>query len=130
MVFELKFSHKKTMRYLIVEDNRQNYQLLEKMLASYGGIEIVEDGHKAIEAFKTAHMEDDPYVGIFLDIMMLKMDGHEVLRTIRDWEQKKNPDGNPVQIVMTTSISDTDTVLKSYDEGCQHYLLKPLKRMI
>jgi CheY-like chemotaxis protein len=57
--------------------------------------------------------------------MMPGMDGNEVLRKIRDWEKNNLGGGSPVQIVMASSKSDTDTIISSYDDGCQHFFMKP-----
>lgn len=109
------------MKCLIVEDNRQNYQLLQQMLKDYGESEIAENGLEAIRKFETAHSINDPYDVIFLDIMMPELDGSEVLKKIRNWENAHLSDQNRVQIVMASSKSDTDTIVSSFDDGCQHF---------
>lgn len=110
---------------MIVEDNRQDYQLLSRMLMNYGNSDFAENGRDAFEIFKQAQVAEDPYDVIFLDIMMPGIDGNEVLRKIREWENKNLGSGKPVQIVMASSKSDTDTIISSYDDGCQHFFMKP-----
>ncbi|MBU2510081.1 response regulator [bacterium] len=113
------------MKCLIVEDNRQSYELLQKMLEAYGFSDIAENGFEAFDLFKQAHADGEPYDVIFLDIIMPDLDGHEVLRKIRNWEKQNIQDDPPVQVVMASSKSDTDTILSSYDDGCQHFFMKP-----
>ncbi|MCG8339147.1 MAG: response regulator [Proteobacteria bacterium] len=113
------------MKCLIVEDNRQDYQLLSRMLMNYGDSDFAENGQDAFEIFKQARAAEEPYDVIFLDIMMPGMDGNEVLRKIREWEKSNLGNGKPVQIVMASSKSDTDTIITSYDDGCQHFFMKP-----
>ncbi len=113
------------MKSLIVEDNRQNYELLQKLLEPYGLSDIAENGQEAFESFKQAHAEQEPYDVIFLDILMPGIDGNVVLRMIREWEKEHLPDEPKVQVVMASSKSDTDTILASYDDGCQHFFMKP-----
>ncbi len=113
------------MKCLIVEDNRQNYELLQQMLEEYGIINVVENGVDAFEEFKFAHLEQDPYDVIFLDIIMPGIDGKEVLKLIRDWEEGRPDLNHKVQVVMATSKSDTDTIVSSFDDGCQHFFMKP-----
>ncbi len=113
------------MKCLIVEDNRQDSQLLSRMLMTYGNSDFAENGGDAFEIFKQAHAAEEPYDVIFLDIMMPGMDGNEVLRRIREWEKNNLGNGIPVQIVMASSKSDTDTIISSYDDGCQHFFMKP-----
>ena len=117
------------MKILIVEDNPSNFLLLQKLLIRYGDIDNAIDGESAVEKFKTAHQQKQPYDAIFLDIMLPKKDGNEVLNEIRSWEDQNLEENNRVQIAMTTAISDTDTVIKSYSDGCQHYLLKPFNKV-
>lgn len=116
------------MNILIVEDNASNFRLLQKLLVQYGDVDNAIDGESAINKFISAHQNNQPFDAIFLDIIMPKKDGNEVLTEIRSWERQNLETSNKVQIVMTTSITDTDTVMKSYSDGCQHYLLKPYNK--
>ncbi len=113
------------MKCLIVEDNSQDSKLLSRMLKNYGHSDFAENGQDAFETFKQASAAEEPYDVIFLDIMMPGMDGNEVLRKIRQWEKNNLGGEKPVQIVMASSKSDTDTIISSYDDGCQHFFMKP-----
>lgn len=117
------------MKCLIVEDNKQNYDLLQLMLKKYGLSDIAINGEEAIDMFIAAHTEEEPYNIIFLDIMMPGIDGNEVLRNIRNWEEKNLESGGKVQVVMASSKTDTDTILSSYDDGCQHFFMKPYDKV-
>ncbi len=116
------------MKCLIVEDNKQNYDLLQRMLNDYGISRIAVNGVEALTAFKQAHAENDPYDVIFLDIMMPDLNGDEVLRKIRQWEKENTENNDNVQVVMASAKSDTDTIISSYDDGCQHFFIKPYDR--
>ncbi len=116
------------MKCLIVEDNKQNYDLLQRMLNDYGISRIAVNGVEALTAFKQAHAENDPYDIIFLDIMMPDLNGDEVLRKIRQWEKENTENNDNVQVVMASAKSDTDTIISSYDDGCQHFFIKPYDR--
>lgn len=117
------------MKCLIVEDNKTNYELLQKLLQKYGFSVIAENGMEAFDFFKQAHEDGEPYDVVFLDIMMPGMDGNEVLRTIREWEKENGKDQKGVQVVMASSKSDIDTILSSYDDGCQHFFMKPYDKI-
>ncbi|PCI30591.1 MAG: response regulator [SAR324 cluster bacterium] len=116
------------MKFLIVDDNLQNSKLLQGMLHIYGESDIVLSGPEGIKAFQTAHQANNIYTIIFLDIMMPELDGLEVLALLRQFEEE-NHITKPVQVVMATSRSDTETILTSYEEGCQHYFLKPYDKL-
>ncbi|MCP4752457.1 MAG: response regulator [Proteobacteria bacterium] len=99
---------------MIVEDNRQSRKLMKEMLKDYGKSDVAVDGSEAVAAFKHAHLENTPYDVIFLDIMMPGLDGHEVLREIREWEKGNVEGRKEVNIVMVTARSDNDTIISSY----------------
>ena len=113
------------MRYLIAEDNKQDRGLLEKMLSGYGEYDLAGNGQQAFQMFETAHQEGNPYDLIFLDIMMPEIEGDQVLVMIREWEKINLKDNKPVRVVMATSKTDADTIFASYDQNCQHFIMKP-----
>lgn len=117
------------MKILIVEDDLISRRLLQKFLLPYGDCETAVDGLKAITAIEHAFINDQPYDLICLDIMMPQMDGHEVLKKIRDIETQKNIDGNNrVKIIMTTALTDRGNVVQAAKEKCDAYIAKPINK--
>lgn len=116
------------MKCLIVEDNQQNCKLLKQMLSDYVDSDVALDGKEALNSFVKAHENNQPYDLIFLDFVMPEFNGHEVLKEIRQWEQDNLKEQESAKIVMATSKDDTDTVVSSYDLGCQHFFMKPYDR--
>lgn len=115
------------MRMLVVEDDMISRKILKRFLSNYGECDIAVNGIEAIEAFLTAHKENEPFDLICLDIMMPKLDGVSVLKAIRDYEEHKFIEKNKAaKIIMTTALSDKQTVMSSYDIGCDAYAWKPL----
>ena len=76
------------MKTLIVEDEFTSRRLLQKILAAYGECDIAIHGKEALEAFRLARDEREPYDLICLDIMMPEMDGQETLKMIRKTEEE------------------------------------------
>lgn len=119
------------MKILIVEDNPVNYRMLQVLLEQYGDIEIAVNGRAGLAAFERAHQKNSPIELIFLDIVMPEMDGHEVLERIRALERAKGllHEDQQVKVVMSTSQDRTDSVIRSFEAGAQHYFLKPYNAM-
>ena len=58
------------MRALIVEDEFLSRKVLRSFLMTLFEVDIVVNGREAVEAFKLAHTEKNPYDLILMDIMM------------------------------------------------------------
>ena len=104
------------MRILLAEDEKQLSDALVMILKhnSYS-VDVVYDGEEALN-----YIECIDYDAIVLDIMMPKVDGIEVLKTIRDR-------GNTVPVLMLTAKSETDDKVLGLDLGADDYLTKPFE---
>ncbi len=115
------------MKILIVEDDLSSRKFLYKFMCEYGECDITVDGMEGLDAYMIALDEEEPYDLICLDIMMPKVDGVKVLKTIREIEKQRNIIGNnKVKIIMTTALNDVDVVKNSFDSGCEVYAAKPI----
>lgn len=102
------------MKILIAEDDPSLRKILVSLLEkSNYRVDAVGDGLEALE-----YLRADSYDGVILDIMMPKMDGMQVLRTIR---QEKNA----VPVLMLTAKSEIDDKVAGLDLGANDYLTKP-----
>lgn len=117
------------MKFLIVDDDSVARMLIGKYVENYGKSDFAVDGENAFQMFLKAHEENIPYNVIFLDIMMPHVDGHETLQKIRKWEENKKllPE-KMVKVVMTTSLNDPKSILTSFKNGCEEFLVKPLSK--
>lgn len=120
------------MRCLIVEDDFGSRRLLQALLREYGAIDVVVDGREAIEAFRLAWEENNPYDVVFLDIMMPNLDGQEALRRIRATEGEIGiPERDRVKVIMTTALGDPENVVEAfYKGGANGYVVKPIERQV
>ena len=117
------------MKCLIVEDNRQDYQLLSRMLMNYGNSDFAENGIDAFEIFKQAQVAEEPYDVIFLDIMMPGIDGIQTLELIRKYEGKQEFKSlKPSKILMISALDENAYVIKSLKFGCDGYIVKPIEK--
>lgn len=102
------------MRLLLAEDERSLSRAIIAILEKNNySADAVYDGAEALE-----YLEAGNYDGVILDIMMPKMDGIEVLKTLRER-------GNPIPVLMLTARSEIDDKVLGLDSGANDYLTKP-----
>jgi two-component system chemotaxis response regulator CheY len=117
------------MRVLIADDDFISRRLMHRYLEKYAECDLASNGSEAVEAIRLALKDEAPYDLICLDIMMPKLDGKDVLRQVRILENRKGiayPDG--VKIIMTTGISDKESVIALKALQCDAYLVKPISK--
>lgn len=115
------------MKILIVEDDLSSRKFMYKFMSEYGDCDITVDGIEALDAYLLALDENEPYNLVCLDIMMPKVDGVKVLKTIRELEkQRKVEDKKRTKIIMTTALNDVELVQSTFDSGCEAYATKPI----
>jgi two-component system chemotaxis response regulator CheY len=119
------------MRILIAEDDFTARRQLKDILSPYGDCDIVVDGEEAVQAFRLAREEGEPYDLIFMDIMMPNVDGLEAVKLIRAMEKEIGIRGSmEVKIVMVTALDDPKTVINAfYKAGATSYIVKPIQKI-
>jgi two-component system chemotaxis response regulator CheY len=114
------------MKILIVDDEFASQMLLKTILEPYGQCDIAVDGIEALRAFNSS--TDEPYDLILLDIMLPKMDGHQVLKKIREIENARGIFGfDGVKVIMITVLDDLENAKQAYESYCKSYLIKPIR---
>lgn len=118
------------MKILIVEDDFISRRILKDILSPWGDCDIVVDGEEAIQAFKLAREDNEPYDLICMDIMMPNMDGQEALKQIRQIEKEAGVRGSlEVKVIMVTALDDPKTVFRAYYKGgATSYIVKPIEK--
>lgn len=102
------------MRILVVEDTRDMNRLIVKTLTRAGySVDGCFDGEEALDYLAGAQ-----YDGIILDVMMPKMDGHELLRRLRS-------EGSDVPVLFLTARDAVADRVQGLDLGADDYLVKP-----
>lgn len=113
------------LRILIAEDDMVSRKLLWRVLDEIGDCDMVVNGLEAIDATLMAITENQPYDLICLDIMMPKVDGIKVIKTIRDMEAQYKVI-NPAKIIMVSALSEAEVVDDAFLKGANAYATKPL----
>lgn len=92
--------------------------------------DVVVDGMEAVEAFRLAWEDQQPYALVLMDIMMPNKDGHTALREIREIEQSIGVHHRDrARVIMTTALEDPKNVVDAYYRGeADAYLVKPIEQ--
>ncbi|MGE5474102.1 MAG: response regulator [Ignavibacteriales bacterium] len=114
------------MKILIVEDDFVSAKLLETILSSYGTCDVAVNGTEAIGMIEKSFAEKGLYDLICLDIMLPEINGHDVLKQLRELEIQNND--KKVKVIMITALGDSDNIKKSFSEKAEAYLVKPIFR--
>lgn len=102
------------MRLLLAEDEEALSKALVTILKHNNyAVDAVFDGQQALD-----YLECGIYDGLILDLMMPKVDGITVLKTIR----RK---GNKIPVLILTAKSEVDDKVFGLDCGADDYLTKP-----
>ena len=102
------------MRLLLAEDEAALSKALVAILErNHYSVDAVFDGQAALD-----YLESDNYDGVILDIMMPKVDGITVLKTLRGR-------GNLIPVLLLTAKSEVDDKVLGLDAGANDYLTKP-----
>lgn len=119
----------KTKVILLVEDNPDDELLLLRALKQNrigNRVIVARDGVEALEfLFSTGKFEGEnaepmPQL-ILLDLKLPKLDGHEVLRQLRADERTRY-----IPVVVLTSSQEEQDIIKSYDNGANGFVQKPI----
>ena len=102
------------MRLLVAEDEKDMNRLITRTLEKEGyGVDSCFDGEEAMD-----YLESAEYDGVILDIMMPKMDGHQVLKKLR-------ARGSNLPVLFLTARDSIADRVAGLDLGADDYLIKP-----
>ncbi len=107
------------LKILVVDDEARMRKLVRDFLTVKGfAVEEAGDGEEAVDIF----FRQRDIALIILDVMMPKMDGWEVCRTIRQYSQ--------VPIIMLTARGEERDELQGFKLGVDEYISKPFSPKI
>ncbi len=114
---------------LLVEDNPHDAEMTLRALQSSkltNLIQVVRDGEEALDflyargRFQDRDPDCKPKI-ILLDLKLPKVDGKEVLRTI-----KADPDKKVIPVIVLSSSQEENDIIESYQLGVNSYIVKPM----
>lgn len=106
-------------KILVVDDESRMRKLVKDFLVKHN-FEVIEaeDGEQAVDIF----FESKNIQLILLDVMMPKLDGWQVVKTIREYSK--------VPIIMLTAKGEENDELQGFDLGVDEYISKPFSPKI
>jgi diguanylate cyclase (GGDEF)-like protein/PAS domain S-box-containing protein len=116
--------HNKQIPILVVDDSRDNLDLMEALLLTEGfeRVLLASSGQEAL-----SHLASHPDIGlVLLDMMMPGMDGHEVCRRITQSEAWRHI---PVIIVTGGALRRNEALEKSFAAGARDFITKPINEV-
>ncbi len=107
-------------RILIADDNEANVELLEAFLSDIDcDIQVARDGLDTLE--RVALFQPDV---VLLDIMMPKLSGFEVCKTL-----KEAPETRDIMILMVTALNELGDIERAVAAGTDDFLSKPVSQL-
>ena len=107
------------LKVLVVDDEARMRKLVKDFLSAKGFLVVeAEDGEQALEMF----FAQKDIALVILDVMMPKMDGWEVCKTIRQYSQ--------VPVMMLTARGEERDELQGFKLGVDEYVSKPFSPKI
>ena len=103
-------------RILIVDDEPTNRMKMRMAVRKLGhDIELAENGVEAIKALREGSFD-----AVLLDIVMPELDGFDVLRVIRDYDELRD-----IPVIVISALDDeTESVVKAISLGAEDFLPK------
>ncbi|MGA2642795.1 MAG: response regulator, partial [Spirochaetia bacterium] len=103
---------------LVVEDSRTQAEQLSQTLEQAGyRVRVAGNGAEALEAIR----ESRPHL-IISDVVMPVMDGYTMCRAIKDDDTLSD-----IPVIILTSLSDSQDVIRGVEAGVDYYLTKPYR---
>ncbi|MBF0301885.1 MAG: response regulator [Desulfamplus sp.] len=106
------------MKILVIDDEKPTLSMFKLFLTAYGyQVFIAEDGKTGLDLFA----KEQPQI-VFTDLKMPRMDGIEVLRKIRSFNDPTT------QVIIITGHGDMEKALEALDLDASDFINKPVEK--
>ena len=115
-------------RYLVVEDEELSRSILNDYLSEFASCDTAENGSQGFERFKKAIVDGNPYDLVCTDHIMPLMDGYDLIKKIREFEDTEHRNVRTNIFVISMSNSSVDMSHAILECDCDDYIVKPFHR--
>ncbi|MBF0242589.1 MAG: response regulator [Desulfamplus sp.] len=106
------------LKVLVIDDEKPILSMFRLFLTAYGyHVDIAEDGKTALLLFEQEHHQI-----VFTDLKMPGIDGIEVLRRIRNYQNLET------QVIIITGHGDMDKAIEALDLDASDFINKPVEK--
>jgi CheY-like chemotaxis protein len=109
---------------LVADDDMDDCEMIREALQEsrlLNDVHFVHDGEQLMEFLSQRREHALPGL-ILLDLNMPKMDGREVLKTL-----KKHPELHNIPIIVLTTSQAEEDIIRSYNLGANSFITKPVE---
>ncbi|MCG6961635.1 MAG: response regulator [Acidobacteria bacterium] len=108
------------MRVLVIDDSRAMRSILSKIMSEIGfDVVAAAHGREGLERLR----EDDGIGLVLVDWNLPEMNGYEFVQAVR-----ADPAYDDVRLIMVSTETERERVLKALDAGVDEYVMKPFTR--
>jgi class 3 adenylate cyclase len=106
---------------LVVDDVEENADILSRHVQKLGHrATVARGGMEALERMRAAAFDL-----VLLDVMMPRMNGHQVLEQMR-----QEPALRDVPVVVVSALTDVESIVRCVQLGAEDYLFKPINAIL
>lgn len=106
---------------LLVEDDEGHALLIEEILKKTLNLQTICRAKDGAEALKLVKNQSPPPDLILLDIKIPKIDGHQVLKSLKEDQRLRS-----VPVVVISTTTDQKEIHRCYEMGAAGYIKKPV----
>ena len=115
------------MRILVIEDEYVALTKMVDMMSEYGPSDAATNGSQALELFRVAMLQGQPYDLITIDIELPDMNGIQLLHELN--EREASTGKRAVKFIVSVA-STTRNILQAAANHCDAFIVKPVKRAV
>ena len=106
------------MKILVIDDEKPTLAMFKLFLTAYGyQVFVADDGKTGVELFA----KEKPQI-VFTDLKMPGIDGIEVLRRVRSFDDPKT------QVIVITGHGDMEKAIEALDLDASDFINKPVEK--